>query len=112
MDENHKKKVREGIEHNIKNAKNSTFRYQNKKDKSIIEILSSERIMNQERTIRSYATLIITETYSGGYQRYKACQELERKPNFQVKFFEDPLLEQKFRIKTDVNRRHLTLFRE
>jgi hypothetical protein len=54
--------------------------------------------------------LIITETYSGGYQRYKACQESERKPNFQVKFFEDPLLEQKFRIKTDVNRRHLAPF--
>lgn len=42
-----------------------------------------------------------------GYQRFKACQELEKKPNFQVKFFEDPLLEQKFRIKTNMNRRHL-----
>ena len=45
-----------------------------------------------------------------GYQRFKACQELEKKPNFQVKSFEDPLLEQKFRIKTNMNRRHLTPF--
>ena len=43
--------------------------------------------MNQERTIRSCATLIITETYSGGYQRYKACQELKSKTKFPSQIF-------------------------
>ena len=41
-----------------------------------------------------------------GYQRYKACQELKIKPKYQVKFSENPLLEQKFRIEINMNRRH------
>jgi ParB-like chromosome segregation protein Spo0J len=45
-----------------------------------------------------------------GYQRYKACQEFKIKPKYEVKFFESPLLEQKFRIEINMNRRHLTLF--
>jgi ParB-like chromosome segregation protein Spo0J len=45
-----------------------------------------------------------------GYQRYKACQELKIKPKYEVKFFESPLLEQKFRIEINMNRRHLNSF--
>ena len=35
---------------------------------------------------------------------------MERTPNFKMKYFEDPLLEQKFRIETNIRRRHLTTF--
>jgi hypothetical protein len=45
-----------------------------------------------------------------GYQRYKACQESGKKPNFIVKYFDDQLLEKKFRIEANLNRRHLTPF--
>ena len=82
---------------------------------SLVPSLSIEEFESLKQSIKedelTYAIIVNQHgVILDGYQRYKACQELERTPNSQVKFFEDPLLEQKFRIKTNMNRRHLTPF--
>jgi N6-adenosine-specific RNA methylase IME4 len=46
-----------------------------------------------------------------GHHRLKACQELGIKPEFEVKVFEDELLEELFVIDTNIARRQLSAFR-
>ena len=43
-----------------------------------------------------------------GHHRYRACLELGVEPKYEVKTFEDPLLEKKFVIEVNLRRRHLT----
>lgn len=43
-----------------------------------------------------------------GHHRYEACLELGVEPKYEVKTFEDPLLEKKFVIEVNLRRRHLT----
>ena len=45
-----------------------------------------------------------------GHNRYEICIELGVEPKYEVKTFEDPLLEKKFVIESNLTRRHLTTF--
>ncbi len=45
-----------------------------------------------------------------GHHRYRACTELGIDPDFEVRKFEDKLLEKKFVIETNLRRRHLNNF--
>ncbi len=45
-----------------------------------------------------------------GHHRYRACVELDIEPDFEVKQFEDKLLEKKFVIEANLRRRHLNNF--
>jgi len=45
-----------------------------------------------------------------GHHRFRACTELEIEPDFEVRKFEDKLLEKKFVIETNLRRRHLNNF--
>ena len=45
-----------------------------------------------------------------GHHRFRACIELDIEPDFEVRKFEDKLLEKKFVIEANLRRRHLTKF--
>ncbi len=45
-----------------------------------------------------------------GYNRYKICNELGIEPKFEVKYFDNPLLEKQFVIEANLRRRHLNKF--
>ncbi|MBN1245594.1 ParB N-terminal domain-containing protein [Candidatus Bathyarchaeota archaeon] len=45
-----------------------------------------------------------------GHHRFRACTELGIEPDFEVRKFEDKLLEKKFVIEANLRRRHLTKF--
>jgi ParB-like chromosome segregation protein Spo0J len=45
-----------------------------------------------------------------GHHRYRACMELGIEPDFEVRHFEDKLLEKKFVIEANLRRRHLNNF--
>src|SRR5271157_4512195 len=45
-----------------------------------------------------------------GHHRYRACNELGIEPDFEVRRFEDKLLEKKFVIEANLRRRHLNNF--
>ena len=45
-----------------------------------------------------------------GHHRFRACVELKVEPDFEVRKFEDRLLEKKFVIETNLRRRHLNNF--
>ena len=45
-----------------------------------------------------------------GHHRYRACIELGIEPDFEVRKFEDKLLEKKFVIEVNLRRRHLNNF--
>jgi ParB-like chromosome segregation protein Spo0J len=45
-----------------------------------------------------------------GHHRYRACMELDIEPDFEVKKFDDKLLEKKFVIEANLRRRHLNNF--
>jgi ParB-like chromosome segregation protein Spo0J len=45
-----------------------------------------------------------------GHHRFRACIELDIEPDFEVRKFEDKLIEKKFVIESNLRRRHLTSF--
>jgi len=45
-----------------------------------------------------------------GHHRFRACNELEVEPDFEVRKFDDKLLEKKFVIEANLRRRHLSNF--
>ena len=45
-----------------------------------------------------------------GHHRFRACSELDLDPDFEVRKFENKLLEKKFVIESNLRRRHLTSF--
>ena len=45
-----------------------------------------------------------------GHHRYRACLELSIEPDFEVRKFDDKLLEKKFVIEANLRRRHLNNF--
>jgi ParB-like chromosome segregation protein Spo0J len=45
-----------------------------------------------------------------GHHRFRACVELQIEPDFEVRKFEDKLIEKKFVIESNLRRRHLTSF--
>ena len=45
-----------------------------------------------------------------GHHRFKACKELDLEPDFEIRKFENKLVEKKFVIESNLRRRHLTSF--
>lgn len=59
-----------------------------------------------------YLPIIINEenVILDGHHRYKICKELGIKPKYEIRNFENKLLEKKFVIESNLARRHLTAF--
>jgi ParB-like chromosome segregation protein Spo0J len=70
------------------------------------ELKDSIRVEGQHYPIIANEDLDILD----GHHRYKACIELGIEPDFEVRKFEDKLLEKKFVIEVNLRRRHLNSF--
>ena len=64
------------------------------------------------RTEGQHYPIIVNEDLEvlDGHHRYRACMELGVEPDFEVKKFDDKLLEKKFVIEANLRRRHLNNF--
>src|SRR3972149_8173567 len=75
-------------------------------DEEFAELKESIRVEGQHYPIIANENLEILD----GHHRYKACIELGIEPDFEVRKFEDKLLEKKFVIEANLRRRHLNSF--
>jgi ParB-like chromosome segregation protein Spo0J len=77
--------------------------------------MSDEEFQELKKSIQSegqHYPIIVNENLEvlDGHHRYRACVELGIDPDFEVKQFEDKLLEKKFVIEANLRRRHLNNF--
>jgi ParB-like chromosome segregation protein Spo0J len=75
-------------------------------DEDFAELKSSIQVEGQHYPIVVNENLEILD----GHHRFKACIELGIEPDFEVRKFENKLLEKKFVIETNLRRRHLNKF--
>lgn len=75
-------------------------------DEEFAELKASIQVEGQHYPIVANEDLEILD----GHHRFKACIELGVEPDFEVRKFEDKLLEKKFVIETNLRRRHLNNF--
>ncbi|MCL2134362.1 MAG: ParB/RepB/Spo0J family partition protein [Candidatus Bathyarchaeota archaeon] len=71
-----------------------------------------EQLKESIRTEGQHYPIIVSESLEvlDGHHRFRACTELGIEPDFEVKHFEDKLLEKKFVIEANLRRRHLNNF--
>jgi len=71
-----------------------------------------EQLKESIRTEGQHYPIIVSENLEvlDGHHRFRACLELGIDPDFEVKHFEDKLLEKKFVIEANLRRRHLNNF--
>jgi ParB-like chromosome segregation protein Spo0J len=71
-----------------------------------------EQLKESIRTEGQHYPIIVSESLEvlDGHHRFRACLELAIEPDFEVKQFEDKLLEKKFVIEANLRRRHLNNF--
>ncbi|MCL1971210.1 MAG: ParB N-terminal domain-containing protein [Candidatus Bathyarchaeota archaeon] len=71
-----------------------------------------EQLKESIRTEGQHYPIIVSESLEvlDGHHRFRACLELDIEPDFEVKHFEDKLLEKKFVIEANLRRRHLNNF--
>jgi ParB-like chromosome segregation protein Spo0J/DNA-directed RNA polymerase subunit RPC12/RpoP len=71
-----------------------------------------EQLKESIRTEGQHYPIIVSENLEvlDGHHRFRACLELGIDPDFEVKYFEDKLLEKKFVIEANLRRRHLNNF--
>jgi ParB-like chromosome segregation protein Spo0J len=71
-----------------------------------------EQLKESIRTEGQHYPIIVNEDLEvlDGHHRYRACMELGIEPDFEVKQFDDKLLEKKFVIEANLRRRHLNNF--
>ena len=71
-----------------------------------------EQLKESIRTEGQHYPVIVSESLEvlDGHHRFRACLELGIEPDFEVKQFEDKLLEKKFVIEANLRRRHLNNF--
>jgi ParB-like chromosome segregation protein Spo0J len=71
-----------------------------------------EQLKESIRTEGQHYPIIVSEDLEvlDGHHRFRACLELDIDPDFEVKHFEDKLLEKKFVIEANLRRRHLNNF--
>ena len=71
-----------------------------------------EQLKESIRTEGQHYPIIVSETLEvlDGHHRFRACLELDIDPDFEVKHFENKLLEKKFVIEANLRRRHLNNF--
>ncbi len=77
--------------------------------------MSSEEFAELKASIQTegqHYAIIVNEDLEvlDGHHRYRACLELGIDPDFEVRKFEDELLEKKFVIEANLRRRHLNNF--
>ena len=77
--------------------------------------MSEEEFAELKKSIESegqHYPIIVNEDLEvlDGHHRYRACIELGIEPDFEVKQFDDKLLEKKFVIEANLRRRHLNNF--
>jgi ParB-like chromosome segregation protein Spo0J len=77
--------------------------------------MSEEEFAELKKSIESegqHYPIIVNEDLEvlDGHHRYRACVELGLEPDFEVKQFDDKLLEKKFVIEANLRRRHLNNF--
>ena len=77
--------------------------------------MSEEEFAELKASIKSegqHYPIIVNEDLEvlDGHHRYRACTELGIEPDFEVRRFEDKLLEKKFVIEANLRRRHLNNF--
>lgn len=77
--------------------------------------MSEEEFAELKASIKSegqHYPIIVNEDLEvlDGHHRFRACTELDIEPDFEVRRFEDKLLEKKFVIETNLRRRHLNNF--
>jgi ParB-like chromosome segregation protein Spo0J len=77
--------------------------------------MSDEEFVELKASIQSegqHYPIIVNEDLEvlDGHHRYRACTELGIEPDFEVRKFEDKLLEKKFVIEVNLRRRHLNNF--
>ncbi|MFA7397405.1 MAG: ParB N-terminal domain-containing protein [Crenarchaeota archaeon] len=75
-------------------------------DEEFGELKKSIEIEGQHYPIIANQDLVVLD----GHHRFRACTELGIEPDFEVKHFEDKLLEKKFVIEANLRRRHLNNF--
>ena len=75
-------------------------------DEEFTELKASIQAEGQHYPIVANENLEVLD----GHHRFKACTELGIEPDFEVRKFEDKLLEKKFVIEANLRRRHLTKF--
>ena len=77
--------------------------------------MSEEEFVELKKSIESegqHYPIIVNEDLEvlDGHHRYRACMELGIEPDFEVRKFDDKLLEKKFVIEANLRRRHLNNF--
>ncbi len=77
--------------------------------------MSEEEFAELKKSIQSegqHYPIIVNENLEvlDGHHRFRACTELGLEPDFEVKQFDDKLLEKKFVIEANLRRRHLNNF--
>jgi len=77
--------------------------------------MSDEEFSELKASIKSegqHYPIIVNEDLEvlDGHHRYRACMELGIEPDFEVRKFDDKLIEKKFVIETNLRRRHLNNF--
>jgi predicted RNA-binding Zn-ribbon protein involved in translation (DUF1610 family) len=81
----------------------------------MLPMMSQEEFEHLKESIRTegqHYPIIVSEDLEvlDGHHRFRACLELGIDPDFEVKHFEDKLLEKKFVIEANLRRRHLNNF--
>jgi ParB-like chromosome segregation protein Spo0J len=75
-------------------------------DEEFVELKASIQAEGQHYPIVANEDLEVLD----GHHRFRACIELGLEPDFEVRKFEDKLIEKKFVIEANLRRRHLTKF--
>ena len=75
-------------------------------DEEFAELKASIEAEGQHYPIVANEDLVVLD----GHHRFRACIELGIEPDFEVRKFEDKLIEKKFVIEANLRRRHLTKF--
>jgi ParB-like chromosome segregation protein Spo0J len=75
-------------------------------DEEFVELKASIQAEGQHYPIVANEDLEVLD----GHHRFRACTELGIEPDFEVRKFEDKLIEKKFVIEANLRRRHLTKF--
>jgi ParB-like chromosome segregation protein Spo0J len=81
----------------------------------ILPKMSEEEFVELKESIRTegqHYPIIVNENLEvlDGHHRFRACIELDVEPDFEVRKFDDKLLEKKFVIEANLRRRHLNNF--
>jgi ParB-like chromosome segregation protein Spo0J len=87
----------------------------NSEYEKLLPQMSEEEFSELKISIQSegqHYPIIVNENLEvlDGHHRYRACSELGLEPDFEVRKFEDKLLEKKFVIEANLRRRHLNNF--